>query len=76
MSTLCYECAIYHPESEMQAYDCVECGGRKCKGLHGGEGTHTCDGCNKTNLCIDCCQFARCCHDVVDGEFMKKQQAN
>lgn len=70
---LCYECGTYHPECDMQEKDCANCGGRKCRKLHGGHQIHTCSFCGKSPLCVDCALQARCCHDFIDNEFILKQ---
>ncbi len=68
----CYECQHNHPVNDMQDYDCIICGGRKCKKLHGGEGNHSCETCLMENLCIDCKMFGKCCQFPCCGEFHSK----
>jgi len=58
---LCYECNTRHCLDNIQASDCSNCGGRKCKKLHGGDVLYSCNKCSKTNLCVDCFHLGKCC---------------
>ena len=74
MSHYCYECGDRpaKPEKEMQKYDCVVCGGRKCTIHTVIDENLTCDYCGQDELCNNCLGFARCCHDFIDGKFVKR----
>ena len=72
----CYECGVCSCQNELQPYDCVICGGRKCSLHGGGNQNHVCPDCKTSNLCIDCRAYARCCKDFVDGKIVPKKTEN
>ncbi len=61
----CYECgsAPQQPESLMQKYDCVMCGGRKCYRHSVIDENLTCPNCDKDKLCNNCLAFGECCRN-------------